>query len=343
MDLNTLWFFLVAVLYIGFFILEGFDFGVGILLPYLSKDKKAQAQDQKRRVIINTIGPHWDGNEVWLITAGGATFAAFPHWYATLFSGFYLALFLLLMALIVRGVAFEFRSKDIQPRWRALWDWCIFIGSLLSSLLLGVAFGNLARGVPIDAQMNFSGNFFTLLNPYALLAGIASVLVMTLHGATFLSLKTAGELREKAHKAALRLWPAALLALLVTAAATFFYTDILKNSPIIASIVLVISVAAILLAGFFLRQKKEGWSFIMTAVTIAFAVLTVFLIMFPRVMISSTDPANSLTIYNASSSTYTLQVMSVVALIFVPIVLLYQGYSYWVFRKRLTTDSKLEY
>ncbi len=343
MDLNTLWFFLVAVLYIGFFILEGFDFGVGILLPYLSKDKKAQAQDQKRRVIINTIGPHWDGNEVWLITAGGATFAAFPHWYATLFSGFYLALFLLLMALIVRGVAFEFRSKDIQPRWRALWDWCIFIGSLLSSLLLGVAFGNLARGVPIDAQMNFSGNFFTLLNPYALLAGIASVLVMTLHGATFLSLKTAGELREKAHKAALRLWPAALLALLVTAAATFFYTDILKNSAIIASIVLVISVAAILLAGFFLRQKKEGWSFIMTAVTIAFAVLTVFLIMFPRVMISSTDPANSLTIYNASSSTYTLQVMSVVALIFVPIVLLYQGYSYWVFRKRLTTDSKLEY
>lgn len=196
MTLNTLWFILIAVLYTGFFVLEGFDFGVGILLPFLSKDKDPEKVDRKRRVMINTIGPHWDGNEVWLLTAGGATFAAFPHWYATLFSGFYLALFLLLVALIARGVAFEFRSKDENPRWRKLWDWCLFLGSLVPSLLLGVAFANLVRGVPIDAEMNYVGGFFNLLNPYALLAGITMVVSFTLYGAIFISMKTEGELRE---------------------------------------------------------------------------------------------------------------------------------------------------
>src|SRR5512139_1632249 len=187
MDLNTLWFILIAVLYIGFFVLEGFDFGVGILLPFLSWDKDPQTVDGKRRLLINSIGPHWDGNEVWLLTAGGATFAAFPQWYATMFSGFYLALFLLLLALIGRGVAFEYRSKDANPRWRSLWDWAAFLGSAVPALLLGVTFGNLVRGVPIDAQMNYVGGFFNLLNPYALLAGVATLLSFTLHGAVFLS------------------------------------------------------------------------------------------------------------------------------------------------------------
>jgi cytochrome bd ubiquinol oxidase subunit II len=340
MDLNTLWFILVAVLYIGFFLLEGFDFGVGILLPFLSKDKDPGKVDLKRRVIINTIGPHWDGNEVWLLTAGGATFAAFPEWYATLFSGFYLALFLLLLALIVRGVAFEFRSKDENPKWRRLWDWCIFVGSLLPALLLGVAFGNLVRGVPIDASMNYVGGFFFLLNPYALLAGISTVVIFTLYGAIFLSLKTTGELQEKARRLAGRMWLATVLFLLALLVATYRTTDMLPRLGVNPGVVPITGMVAILLTGYFLRRKREGWAFITTALTIAFSLVTMFLIMYPRVMISSLNDAWSLTIYNASSSPYTLTVMTVVAVLFVPVVLVYQGWSYWVFRKRI--ESKPE-
>ncbi|MEW5867990.1 MAG: cytochrome d ubiquinol oxidase subunit II [Chloroflexota bacterium] len=343
MDLNTLWFVLIAVLYIGFFVLEGFDFGVGILLPFLSLDKDAAAQDRKRRVIINSIGPHWDGNEVWLLTAGGATFAAFPNWYATFFSGFYLALFLLLLALIARGIAFEFRSKDENPRWRKLWDWCIFLGSAIPALLLGVAFGNLVRGVPIDAEMNYAGTFFTLLNPYALLAGVASLLTMTLYGAIFLSLKTDGELRLKARALAWKMWIPAVVGLLVFLVATYFATDILERLGFDPGVVPLTGIVAALLAGYFIRKQREGWAFLMIAVSIAFALVTAFIIMFPRVMISSLDPSYSLTIYTASSSPYTLRVMTIVALTFVPIVLAYQAWSYWVFRKRLTVDSDLHY
>ena len=343
MDLNMLWFVLIAVLYIGFFVLEGFDFGVGILLPFLGKDNDPAAQDRKRRVMINTIGPHWDGNEVWLLTAGGATFAAFPHWYATLFSGFYLALFLLLLALIGRGVAFEFRSKDDNPRWRKTWDWTIFLGSLLPALLLGVAFGNLVRGVPIDANMQYVGGFFNLLNPYALLSGATTVVVFTLYGALFLGLKTDGELREAARRIALRLWPAAVAILVLFLAATYFATDILARLGVNPGIVPLTGTAAALLAGYFIRKRMEGWAFVCISVTIAFALVTMFMILFPRVMVSSLDPAYSLTIYNASSTPYTLQVMSIIALTFVPLVLLYQGWSYWVFRRRMTADSHLEY
>ncbi len=343
MDLNTLWFILIAVLYIGFFVLEGFDFGVGILLPFLSRDADAAAVDRKRRVIINTIGPHWDGNEVWLLTAGGATFAAFPNWYATLFSGFYLALFLLLLALIVRGVAFEFRSKDENPRWRKLWDWCIFLGSAVPALLLGVAFGNLVRGVPIDAEMNYAGTFFTLLNPYALLAGVTTLLTMTFYGAIFLNLKTDGELREKAHTMAWKLWLPVVVLMLIFLVATYLATDILQRLGVDPGVVPLVGMVALLLSGYFIRKERQGWALVMTALTIAFALITAFMIMFPRVMISSLDPAYSLTIYSASSSPYTLRVMTIVALTFVPIVLAYQAWSYWVFRKRLTADSKLEY
>jgi len=335
MDLNTLWFILIAVLYIGFFLLEGFDFGVGILLPFLSRGGTKDEVDLKRRMMINTIGPHWDGNEVWLLTAGGATFAAFPHWYATLFSGFYLPLFILLLALIMRGVALEFRSKDDDPRWRNLWDWSIFGGSAVAALLLGVAFANFVHGVPIDAEMQYVGGFFNLLNPYALLGGIATVLTFALYGAIFLSLKTAGELAEKARQLAMRLWVPVEVALFIFLIATYFATDVLSSLGVNPGIIPITGIIAILLSGFFLRRNMSGWAFVTTAVSIAFALITMFLILFPRVLVSSIDPSFSLTIYNASSSPYTLRVMTYIALTMVPIVLIYQGWSYWVFRKRI--------
>lgn len=330
MDLNTLWFILIAVLYIGFFVLEGFDFGVGMLLPFLGKD------DTQRRVIINTIGPHWDANEVWLLTAGGATFAAFPQWYATLFSGFYLPLFLLLIALILRGVAFEFRSKDDNPTWRAVWDWAIFIGSLLPALLLGVAFANLVRGVPIDGQMQYVGGFFNLLNPYALIAGVTTIVVFLFHGAIFLQMKTSGEVQARAQALSKRLWlPASALQVLLMIA-TYIFTAILERLGLNPGIIPVTGVAAMLASGYFVRKDRPGWAFVLTSVSIAFALVTMFLIMFPDVMISSLDPAWSLTIYNASSSDYTLRTMTVVTLIFLPFVLAYQAWSYWIFRQRVS-------
>ena len=337
MDLNTVWFILIAVLFIGYFFLEGFDYGVGILLPFLGKD------DQERRILINTIGPHWDGNEVWLITAGGAMFAAFPDWYATLFSGFYLALFLMLLALIVRGVAFEFRSKDKHPDWRNMWDWMIFVGSLLPALLWGVALANIVRGVPIDADMNYVGGFLTLLNPYALLGGLAALTVLTLHGAMFLTLKTKSDMLEKARAAARLLWlPAAVLSV-VFAVATYFATDIFTRLGINPGIVPLGAVVALLAAGWLIRSRREGWAFAMTGLAIALTILTLFMGLYPRVMVSSLNPAWSLTIYNAASGHYTLTIMTIVALIFVPIVLIYQGWSYWVFRERIGRESTLEY
>ena len=337
MDLNILWFVLIAVLYSGFFVLEGFDFGVGILLPFLGKD------DQKRRLIINTIGPHWDGNEVWLLTAGGATFAAFPHWYATFFSGFYLALFLLLLALIIRGVAFEFRSKDDNPKWRALWDWCIFIGSLLPALLLGVAFANLLRGVPIDDGMHYVGGFWNLLNPYALMGGLSSAALFTLHGAVYLSLKTSDDLMASSRKAAKQLWLPAVILPGIFFVWTYFSPQGYERLGVNPGFIPLVAGAAMLMSGYFLRKKREGWAFGMTAVSIISSVATIFLVLFPRVMVSSLSETFSLTIYNASSSPYTLKVMSIIALTLVPIVLAYQGWTYWVFRQRLTAKSKLEY
>jgi cytochrome d ubiquinol oxidase subunit II len=329
MDLNSLWFILIGVLYTGFFVLEGFDFGVGVLLPILGKT------DTQRRVILNTVGPHWDGNEVWLLTAGGATFAAFPHWYATLFSGFYLPLFLLLVALIARGVAFEYRSKDANPRWRAAFDACITVGSLVPALLLGVAFANLVRGVPIDAGMNYVGGFFNLLNPYALLGGLMTVLAFALYGALFLSLKTTGDLAERARRLAGRLWLPAVIVAAAFAGYSYLETDLLEKVGVNPGIVPLARIATLLVAGYFIQRRRPGWAFGMMALTIVFTLISLFTLLFPRVMVSSLDPAFSLTIYNASSSPYTLQVMTVVAVIFVPVVLLYQGWTYWVFRHRI--------
>lgn len=337
MALNTLWFILIGVLFTGFFFLEGFDYGVGILLPFLGK------KDEERRVIINTIGPFWDANEVWLLTAGGAMFAAFPNWYATLFSGFYLALFLMLVALIVRGVAFEFRSTDKNPRWRAIWDWCIFFGSFVPALLWGVAMSNIVRGVPIDGNMHYVGGFFNLLNPYALLGGVAGLGIFTLHGAIFLSLRTEGELNTRAETLANRLWPVVLAVGAVTVIASYFATDIFQRLGINPGISALGAGATFLAGGWFLRQRRAGWAFAMTGLTIVLTIVTTFRGLYPRVMVSSLNPDWSLTVANASSSPYTLRVMTIVALIFVPIVLIYQAWNYWVFRARLSGKSALKY
>jgi cytochrome d ubiquinol oxidase subunit II len=294
-------------------------------------------------VIINTIGPVWDANEVWLITAGGAMFAAFPHWYATLFSGFYLALFLMLVTLIVRGVAFEFRSKDKNPTWRAVWDWMIFTGSLVPSVLWGVAFGNLVRGVPIDGQMHYVGDFWYLLNPYALAGGLAFLSAFTLHGAIFLSLKTRGPVMDRARAATARLWLPTVILVFLYVIAGYFATDMFTRLGVNPGVVPVGAGVALLLAGWFIRNKQDGWAFAMTGLTIAFSAITIAMGLYPRLMVSSLNPDWSLTIYNASSSPYTLEVMSIVALIFVPVVLLYQGWSYWVFRERVGGDRPLEY
>jgi cytochrome d ubiquinol oxidase subunit II len=337
MDLNTVWFILIVTLFTGFFLLEGFDYGVGILLPFLGKD------DTDRRVIINTIGPVWDGNEVWLITAGGAMFASFPHWYATLFSGFYLPLLLMLLTLIVRGVSFEFRSKDRQPAWRKTWDWMIFVGSFVPALLWGVALGNLIRGVPIDAEMQYVGGFWNLLNPYALSVGLASLSAFTLHGAVFLSLKTKGELMERAHKAAGRIWLPTVVLVLIAIIASIFATDMFTRLGINPGIVPLGAGVSLLASGWLIRQRRHGWAFILTGLTIALSWISIAMGLYPRVMVSSLSDDWSLTIYNASSSPYTLRVMTIIALIFVPIVLLYQGWSYWVFRKRIGREDTLEY
>jgi cytochrome d ubiquinol oxidase subunit II len=336
-DLNTIWFLLVAVLFTGFFFLEGFDYGVGILLPFVAKD------DQERRIVVNTIGPHWDGNEVWLLTAGGAIFAAFPNWYATLFSGFYLALFLILVGLIVRGVAFEFRSKDDNPLWRKTWDAAIFVGSLLPALLWGVAFANIVRGVPINENMTFTGNLLTLLNPYSLLGGVVTLTLFTLHGAIFLSLKTDDAILERVKAVTRVIWLPLVVVVLLFVGLSLFETDLFVGFNVVQGLGLVGAVVALLGAGWAIRANKYGWGFVGTGVTIVGVVAFLFGGLFPRVMPSSLGAEFDLTIYNASSSPYTLQVMTVVALIFVPLVLLYQGWTYWVFRQRVTHQSHLEY
>lgn len=338
MALNTIWFLLIAILFIGYFILEGFDLGVGILLPFMGKD------DIERRMVINSIGPHWDGNEVWLITAGGAIFAAFPHWYATLFSGFYLAFFFMLIALIVRGVAFEFRSKDDNPRWRVLWDWAIFFGSLIPSILWGVAFSNFIRGVPISENFQFVGNFWSLINGYSIIGGLVTLTGFIMQGAIFLSLKMDPQLSQRANHFARKIWLPNLIVVVAFVVATYFFTDILQVLGVNPGFVPVAAILSLLAVGWLVSNNYHGWAFILNSLVILFSASTIFLILYPRVLVSSIDPAYSLTIFNSASSPYTLQVMSIIALIFVPIVIGYQIWSYWVFRKRIMRDvSTLHY
>ncbi len=334
MDLNTIWFLLIGVLFIGYFILEGFDLGVGILLPFVAKN------DVERRMVINTIGPHWDGNEVWLITAGGAMFAAFPNWYATLFSGFYVALFLMLIALIIRGVAFEFRSKDDNPLWRSFWDWAIFFGSLLPAILWGVAFANFIRGVPINAEFQYVGNFWDLISVYSVVGGLVTLTGFLVQGAIFLSLKLEEGYAEKIRQLSLKLWIPNVIVMITFVIQTYFFTDILTVLGVNPGIIPIGAVLSLLAVGWLIQQKRLGWAFIINSLAILFSVSTMFRILFPRVLVSSIDPAFSLTIFNASSSPYTLKLMTIVAIIFVPIVLVYQGWTYWVFRKRVTKAPK---
>ncbi len=333
MNLNILWFLLIVVLFVGFFFLEGFDFGVGMLLPFLGKT------DTERRMIISTIGPFWDGNEVWLLTAGGAMFAAFPNWYATMFSGFYLALLLMLVALIVRGVAFEFRNRDPRPAWRSFWDWMIFIGSLLPGLLWGVALANLIEGVPIDAHMNYTGGFFNLLNPFALLGGIAFVSIFLLHGAIFLALKSEDILLARAQKIARTIWLPAVILIAAFVASGYFVTSVFNRLGVDPGIAPLGAGMALLVSGWLIRSNHFGWAFLMTGVTIVLSATTIALALFPNVMISSLNPAWNLTIYTASSSPYTLTVMSIIALTLVPFVLAYQIWNYWIFRQRIGHHS----
>jgi cytochrome bd ubiquinol oxidase subunit II len=325
--LHDIWFLLIAVLWIGYFILEGFDFGVGILLPFLGRN------DGERRVLINAIGPVWDGNEVWVLVAGGATFAAFPHWYATLFSGFYLPLFLILVGLIVRGVSFEFRGKRDSASWRLGWDWAIFFGSALPALLWGVAFANIVAGVPIDADKQYTGDLFTLLNPFGLLGGVVTLSLFVTHGATYLALKTEGELRARANRCV-------LIAGLVAAVAAVVFLGWTQAQSVVAASALASLLAALALVGALLANRlgREGWAFLGTAATLALAVVALFLHLYPNVMPSSTNPAWSLTVTNASSTDLTLTIMTVVAIVFTPLVLLYQGWTYWIFRKRISAD-----
>jgi cytochrome d ubiquinol oxidase subunit II len=308
-----------------------------VLLPFVAKN------DAERRTVINAIGPFWDGNEVWLLTAGGAMFAAFPNWYATLFSGFYLALFLILVALIARGVAFEFRSKDANPRWRALWDWALFFGSFLPALLWGVAVGNFLRGVAIDASMTFVGSFFDLLNPYALLGGVLTLTLFTLHGALFLELKTDGIIRERVQRFTRVLWLPVTVIALAFVGYSALETDMFAALNVVQILGLVGAVAGLLFTGAMIFTKRYGRAFLGTAITLIGTVALVFSTLFPRVLPSTLGDAFDLTIYNASSSEYTLGVMTVIALSLVPVVLAYQAWTYWVFRKRLTTQSHFEY
>jgi cytochrome d ubiquinol oxidase subunit II len=330
MDLQTLWFLLIAVLWTGYFVLEGFDFGVGMLLPFVPRDS------EQRKTAIETIGPVWDGNETWVVVAGGATFAAFPAWYGTMFSGFYIALLLILVFLIVRVVSFDWSERRESSRWRSAWWGANTVGSFGAALIWGVALANLLHGVPLDSNGDYSGNFLDLFSPYTVFAGIAVALLFAFHGATFLTLRTSGELLERARRAARTLSiPAAAVAaafLAWTVAVAVDRNDKDVFPPLLPALV---GIAALVLAVVFVIAGRSGWSFLMTAVGTIALVATLFTSLYPRVMVSSPDFANSLTVDNASSSHYSLTVMTVVALIVTPVVLLYQGWTYYVFRRRL--------
>ncbi|HTZ04284.1 MAG TPA: cytochrome d ubiquinol oxidase subunit II [Gaiellaceae bacterium] len=333
MSLADVWFVLIAVLWSGYFLLEGFDFGVGMLLPFLPRNER------ERSAMLETIGPVWDGNEVWLVVAGGATFAAFPAWYGTMFSGLYLALVLVLLCLIVRVLSFEWRGKADSPRWRSVWLWANALGSAGAALIWGVGLSSLLYGLPIDVAGTYTGSFWDLFSGYTVLAGVAVVALFAFHGATFLTIRTTGELCERAHVAARRLSVAAVVLggvfLVWTVVVATQRNDQDVFPPVLPA---ALGVAAALLALVFAFRRRAAWAFAMTAAATVLVVATLFTSLYPRVMVSSTDFGNSLTVDNASSAHYTLVVMTVVAVLCVPVVLLYQGWTYHVFRRRVTAE-----
>jgi cytochrome d ubiquinol oxidase subunit II len=331
MQLHTVWFVIIAIFWVGFFVLEGFDFGVGVLHTIIGRT------DTERRVALNAIGPFWDGNEVWLVVAGAATFAAFPGWYATMFSALYLALLLVLAALMARGVAFEYRGKSDNPRWRSTWKWCTTMGSLLIPLLIGVGLGDLLNGLPIDQDHNFTGNFFNLLTPYGVWTGLTLVALSLLHGATFLKVKTTDVVRERARAAARPLgWAAVAMVI-----GFVIWTRAVANGADVPEPVQILAVIAVIFAArLAISEQHDGAAFAASAVAIAATVGSIFIDLYPNVMTSSTNAAYNLTVNNSASGSYALKVMTVVAVIFFPIVLLYQGWSFHVFRARITAPPE---
>jgi cytochrome bd ubiquinol oxidase subunit II len=329
MQLVPFWFIVIAFLWTGFFVLEGFDFGVGMLHSVVGKDEAG------RRAAINTIGPLWDGNEVWLIVAAAAMFAAFPGWYATMLSGFYLVVVLLLVALIIRGVSFEYRGKRDALRWRRTWDVSLTAGSLLAPFLIGVALGDLLHGLPINSHQEYTGSFWNLLQPYALFTGITLVLICLLHGATFLSLKTTGDMRDRAGRLARRVAPVTAAAVVAFA----IWTHVTSTSTFFLNPVELLAVLAVIAAVWLVYDHREGFAFAATTVTMAASIVAIFTGLYPNVMVSSTNAAYNLTVHNTASGAYSLKVMTVVVVIFLPFVLAYQTWTYYVFRRRVSTQE----
>lgn len=325
--LQVVWFVLISVLWLGYFLLEGFDFGVGMLIRAVGKSK------EERRAVLHTIGPIWDGNEVWLIVAGGATFAAFPQWYATLFSGFYLALFLILVGLIIRNVSFEFWGKVDSESWRRRWEWTLMLGSALPALLWGVGWANIVHGVPIDAQHEYTGTLFDLLKPYALLGGVATLTLFLAHGAIFLELRTTGEIGRRARAIATRVAP---VAAVVGIAFLAWTVGSHRGGVDVASAILAAASGLALIAAALLAGRSAGRAFAATGAAILTFFLALFVDLFPHTMISSSSSAFDMTLNQSASSHYTLTVMTVVAVLLVPVVLIYQAWTYWVFRQRVS-------
>jgi cytochrome d ubiquinol oxidase subunit II len=323
------WFIIIAILWTGFFILEGFDFGVGMLHSVVGQD------DAERRAAINTIGPLWDGNEVWLIVAGAAMFAAFPGWYATMFSGMYLALVLLLSSLIIRGVAFEYRGKRDAARWRRTWDGALTTGSVLAPLLIGIALGDLLAGLPIDSAQNYTGSFWDLLQPYAVFTGVTFVLICLLHGATFLCLKTTGEMHQRSRREARRAAPLAGAAVV----GFVIWTHVIASTTFFLNLIELLAILAVIAAVCLVYARRDGFAFAATTVTIAACILSIFVDLYPNVMVSSTSPAYNLTVHDTASGAYSLKAMTVVVIVFLPLVLAYQAWTYYVFRKRVSASD----
>jgi cytochrome d ubiquinol oxidase subunit II len=326
MQLHTIWFIIVTVFWLGFFVLDGFDFGVGALHRWIGKSEEG------RRIAINTIGVWWDGNEVWLIVAGAATFAAFPGWYATMFSALYLALVIVILALFARGVSFEWRSKRESPRWRGAFSWALTIGSILIPLLIGVALGDLLHGLPINAQHNFTGNFFDLLTGYGLMTGVTLLVLCLLHGTTFLALRTTDEIRGRAHAFGRVIGPVAIVINL----AWVIWTLVVIGGGTVPQPTQIFGMIAVIFAAILVVTDNDFWAFVASAFAIAAAIGQIFIALYPNVMISSTNSAYNLTVNNANAGHYPLFVMTLVAVVFFPIVLLYQGWSFRVFRGRVT-------
>ncbi|MFF2443383.1 cytochrome d ubiquinol oxidase subunit II [Priestia megaterium] len=336
-SLNEFWYLLVSILFVGFIFLEGFDFGVGMVSRFLGRN------DLERRAFINTIGPFWDANEVWLISAIGAMFAAFPNWYATLLSGSYVLFVFLLLSLIGRGVAFEFRGKVEKQAWKNAWDWVIFFGSLFPPLIFGILFSALMKGLPVERNMQMNAGFSDIVNLYTITGGVTLTMLCLWHGLIFATIRTMDDIRDRSRKVAMKLLPINALLLLIFSGMTFFETDLFSNHSRLMLYTFFIGIFVYLLAGFFLTRKKDGWAFAMSGLILILSISSIFAGLFPTVLVSSINESYSLTIHNAASGNYSLKIMSYAAIALLPFVLGYQIWSYYVFRKRVDHKEHMEY